>query len=178
MAVQCLWHRHTTILAQDPPDKSSRGLEQSKTLRAIRKSSANAFGVSPGEEELDSWPQCAIRESSGLQVGDAVAQGVANEFGDAPAREFFHQTPAVGFDGFDAHVQTRGDFLGAQAVGDQAQDFPFAGRQAGFGLGGGGQDRAIILERRCVGFGAQVKISGQDGVDGLGSSSGVLVFRR
>jgi len=70
--------------------------------------------------------------------GEAVADGVLGEFGDAAEVEFFHDALAVPDDGLGGDEEGGGDFAGAFALGDELEDFLFARGELAEGNGGGG----------------------------------------
>ncbi len=98
---------------------------------------------------------------------EAFADGVVNQFRSAVAARLLDEPPPVGFGGLDAHVLSVGGLLGAQALGDQAQDLQFAARQGGPTRGvQRGERFLVILQSHPADLLAQVEPAFQDGVDG------------
>ncbi len=99
--------------------------------------------------------------------GEAFADGVLGEFGDAVDMELKHQVAAMGFDGFDADVEVAGDFLGGFAIGNELEMLAFARREQverGRGLARGGLE-AFGIEAGDDG-GIAIDAIGESGADG------------
>src|SRR5579883_751781 len=68
---------------------------------------------------------------SGLD--DFVADGVEDEIGEGVEAELEHDVGAMSFGGVDADVEKSGDLLVGFTLGEELEDFAFAGRDAGTG---------------------------------------------
>src|SRR3954454_24230097 len=71
--------------------------------------------IGGGINRLSSWPLVALLTQSShsrIQLGQSLADGILRQLRHAVQVELFHQLPAMGFDGFHAHPQIAGNFLG------------------------------------------------------------------
>lgn len=116
-------------------------------------------------------------EEGRLEGGDPLTDGVAGEFDATAAAQFAHEPGAIGFDGFDPHVEEGGDFLGAFTEGDQAEEFLFAGGEQGMGGGGaGGGATEEALDEAAGDFRGEVGMAGEDAAQGTDEFGGAGVF--
>jgi hypothetical protein len=66
-------------------------------------------------------------------LDDFVADGVEDEIGEGVEAELEHDVGAMSFGGVDADVEKSGDLLVGFTLGEELEDFAFAGRDAGTG---------------------------------------------